>query len=964
MTDQFDGKGPYVERLDLVDDSLGAYNNPRCSLDVRVEMTDGTVLESNVLRLQSFSGTEGISQAFEFKLDIRANDYTFYDSVIYRDLIDEGDGQPRLNMDALLGASITVLIGLAETDEEASEPYPVHRKVSTFNGIVFDVAMSDRGIWNITMKPRISLLAFQSSYRMFEEQTILEVIESIFSQNGISYTSSALLEGGIVDDSESRKAVVTGLATYRSQSWLQAGETDLDFLNRLMEKAGIFYYFVHSLSDHLMVLTDQNYYQVLLEPKEDEPNESSDVKTLYLTSPTLGLSFEDGISQFSFQRSIAVRGVSTILAHKQASWESADAAEVAPVYRDDRLSQPTLSMEKMHIVSYGAGEKELDIRKALLEKQLLSAKSTLSGSSGCPSLRSGYVFELAEARDVWDLQEDTLDRNDRQSMRGLRSMLKQLRHLRFLRSRENRRSRNVNNKTKEEPLTLQDGGDFRPELEGAQMVAVSVSHDAKIDGSYSNQFSAFDKYGFGKAFEATGDQDGSIVAQVCDMESNTNKSSSTAIANVTKFLKKSFVSKFFLEKTAFVDKHQKDFTTTDIENPLYKAVGVYVQFINSNVDSTPVWVRLSDSMTTIPERGAFVLVGRARDDTEVTEVQQVIDSVGSKTIMPQLYTKNTSLGNSYSTSYGDSHRVSVPMDPKTSYETFTSIVEDNSSDEYSDVSFSENSPYNFNFSPKSFSRSVSGNVPEDTNLATFFDSPKLTQANVQASQSKIYGDTYSYSYQSGNTYNETRQDGDQTNSSTQTGRQVSTTTIEGDTISTSTQNGISDSRTANTVTNSASAVGSSSSESSVGASTSVSTTGLSISASATVTSLSASSSGVSVSASSADMNVSTSTNGMNVSTSTTGVDVSESTRGTSISSSTTALEESTSLTEVSNRTSIVALSNSVDISGLVEGTSIRLEGEKLTMHWPGGSYQNYPDGPDIKQTTMNINMIALIKIEM
>jgi len=103
---------------------------------------------------------------------------------------------------------------------------------------------------------------------------------------------------------------------------------------------------------------------------------------------------------------------------------------------------------------------------------------------------------------------------------------------------------------------------------------------------------------------------------------------------------------------------------------------------------------------------------------------------------------------------------------------------------------------------------------------------------------------------------------------------------------------------------------------------------------------------------------------MNVSTSTTGVDVSESTRGTSISSSITALEESTSLTEVSNRTSIVALSNSVDISGLVEGTSIRLEGEKLTMHWPGGSYQNYPDGPDIKQTTMNINMIALIKIEM
>jgi type VI secretion system secreted protein VgrG len=934
-------------------------------------MSDGNVLESDVLRLQSFSGTEGISQPFEFKLDIRANDYTFFDSAVNWPDIEPEDGQPRLDMDALLGASITVMIGFTETDEEALGHYPVNRRVSSFNGIIYDVAMLDRGVWNITMKPRIALLGLQSSYRMFEDKTILDVIELVLFNNGISFTSHALVNGGI--DLDAKTPVVTGLGTFRKQSWLQAGETDLDFLNRLMGKAGIFFYFVHSLSDHILVLTDQSYYQLLFEREEEGVDDELEVKKLYLTSPTLGVNFEDGISQFSFQRSLAVKGVSTILARKQAAWESADAADVAPVYRDDRLAQPTLSMEKMHIVSYGAGETELDIRKERLEKQLLSAKSSLSGSSGYPGLQSGFVFELAEAREVWDLEEDTLKHGNHRSGRSRRSLIKMLRRLRLRKLKLGKAQ-----KKKEEPLTLQDAGAMRPELAGAQMVAVSVTHDAKIDGAYSNQFTAFDRYGYGKAFDAAGDQDGTIIAQVCDSSSNSKRSATTAGGAITKFLKAKFVSKYFLDKASFVDRHNKLFTTTDASTPNYNATGVYVQFVNSNVDSDPVWVRLSESMTTIPERGAFVLVSRARDDTEVPEVQQVVDSVGSKTIMPQSYTKNTSLGDSYSTRYGDSHSISVPLKPSTTYETFTSIVENKPAGLFTDVSFSENSSYSFSFSPKSFSRSVSGKLPEGKKLSDIFSLPTLTDKNIQVSQSVIYGDNYSDTVQTGNqasttttngnTDSTTTQTGNQTTTSTTNGNTVSTTTQNGNQTSTSTTNGNTDSTTTqNGTTNSTTTQsGHQHSETTqTGGSFSITTQsdhqhaetkihGSSLTINEQV--------GLADTRSVNDYTNSASVVGSSTAESVVGSNASVSVTGASNTVSRTGLSDSVSTTGISNTAEVTGLVNSISITGL-DAYSLKVVGEQTDMKWPGGEWSNHEE-PKIEQTVFEVNMIVAIKIEM
>jgi type VI secretion system secreted protein VgrG len=778
VVDQFDGKGPFVDRLDLdgqnFDGNPVRADAPRCALDVKMQLVDGSVLTSDVLRLQSFSGEEGISQPFEFKLDLRADDYTFYEATQQWAQIEPDDKRPRLIMDALLGASVTVMIGLPETEEETQGAYPQDRQVSYFNGVVFNVSMMDRGVWSITMKPRLSLLGLQSSYRIFEEQTILEVIESVLADNNITCTSAALRPDGSVD-LDAAFPVVTGLGTYRTQSWLQGGETDLDFINRLMEKAGLFFYFVHSENDHIMVLTDQSYYQQLREPhSENSSEESLALRRLYLTSPTVGQDFEDTVSQFSLQRALTVQGISTILAGKQAAWLSEDPANVAPVYRDDRLANPTLSMEKQLLVSFGASERELDIRKEQLEKQLLSSKSSFSGSSGLTDMRSGYVFALQETRDVWEDYDD-----NEVGGSELRSMAKDLLGSKYPEGLESSLGSRTRRK-QSDSLSKQDLGPIRPELDGAEMVAVSVSHNATIDGKYSNQFTAFDRFGYGKAFDAAGDQDGTIVAQVCDKAGNSDRSAISPLAAVTKFVKSNAVSRFFMPKTDFVEKHQKTFSALGSGDTEYKAQGVYVQFINSSEGTAPVWVRLSDGMTTIPERGTFVMVSRARDETEIPEVSQVLDSVGSRTVMPKKFSKNTSWGDSYSTSYGDSYRVSVPNVPQTEYDTFTELVNaQRTTDAFNDVSFSESASSNFNVAARSRSVSVSGPAPPG-NIKVQDALAPSTDQYAQVSRSITYGDSYNSSEQQGDTVSESQTVGATTSTSNVVGDSTTQTTTIGD----------------------------------------------------------------------------------------------------------------------------------------------------------------------------------------
>lgn len=748
---------------------------PVANLAVSISLNNGTLLRSDTLRLQSFSGTESVSQPFVFNLEIRANDYTFGGPTdIFKspnkELFDEGggnfsgptDGYPgygdplsdnsefptvkKLDFNEILGSVISVQLQVAEQAAVEETNRWVH-----FNGIVTSISLSDRGCYQIEMKPKMSLMGLQSHYRAYTDSTIVDVLETLLKGNGIEETGrsgQAAFEFNVSD---------SGLAKYRKQDWLQLGETDADFFNRLLEKAGLFYYFTHDHLNHTIVLTDTHYYQAMRESVENlTPGAQAPIKKLYLAYSTSGQEREDYITQFNYKQNL-MPGVASVLVQKQSAWQSQNTAMVSPVFQDPSLVLGAQNIEELHTVAYGASKEELGLRTRILEKQLISAKLGLTGASSCPQLRCGSYFVLADSAYHRAADDDVFE------------------------------------------------GDAQPgraELNGEEMVAISVTHHAEVEGKYSNQFEAVGRLGHGKAYQPHGDNSGNILAVVCD------KDDARAPQRGRKFV----------EKSDFVSAATKTFNSHDSTFSAYSAKGVYVRLVTQAANEDPIWARLRDDTSTIPERGVYVTLGRSGDDTEMPEVQQILESKGNFNVMPEGYSVSASVGNSYSTNYGDSWRINLAADATTDLETAKNLVEKHSlTSNYNDVSFGESSSANVSLSPKSYSLSMTGKLPKGRTVHTEsafkgpegptpewiskekekeikwkdpeFD-PDARDALAQHSQSINYGTGYSKNETFGAQTNKTISHGKDHSYTTQNEEQHSETMVYKNSVNKTTQNGI------------------------------------------------------------------------------------------------------------------------------------------------------------------------------
>lgn len=97
----------------------------------------------------------------------------------------------------------------------------------------------DLYIYRFTLKPWLWLLSQRADCRIFKNKTALDIIKEIFKKEG-----SASFD----DRTSETLQPIDYCVQYR--------ETDLDFVLRLMEQYGIYYYFKHSDGDHKLVLCD------------------------------------------------------------------------------------------------------------------------------------------------------------------------------------------------------------------------------------------------------------------------------------------------------------------------------------------------------------------------------------------------------------------------------------------------------------------------------------------------------------------------------------------------------------------------------------------------------------------------------------------------------------------------------------------------------------------------------------
>ena len=171
-----------------------------------------TPLGGNKLLLSAMDGSEHLGALFQYELELVSED-------------------PNIDVNKLLGDNMTVRLDRSDG------------QTRYFNGFVSRFSMVEAsptgGRYQATLVPWMWFLTRTSDCRIFQEKTVPDIIKEVFRAHGFS-------------DFDDRLS-----GSYRTWEYcVQYRETDFNFVSRLMEQEGIYYFFEHENGKHKLVLCD------------------------------------------------------------------------------------------------------------------------------------------------------------------------------------------------------------------------------------------------------------------------------------------------------------------------------------------------------------------------------------------------------------------------------------------------------------------------------------------------------------------------------------------------------------------------------------------------------------------------------------------------------------------------------------------------------------------------------------
>ncbi|MBY8149938.1 type VI secretion system tip protein VgrG [Vibrio fluvialis] len=247
--------------------------------------------------------------------------------------------------------------------------------VQRVNGIVRRFTQCDTGhhhtFYSLTLVPALERLSLRHNSRIFQLNTVPEILSILLQEMGINDYAFALTR-----DCEQREFCV------------QYRETDLDFLHRLAAEEGLVYSFIHEEGKHTLIFSDATESL----PKLGEPIPYNTLAGGMIESPyisALSVHTQSEVSQtalqdYSFKKpaySFAQQAVGTEMEYQQPDYEHFD----APGRYKDNVSGKAFSQIRLDYLRRNA--------------------RTATGKSNQPLLRPGVKFDLQEHLD------DTLNRD-------------------------------------------------------------------------------------------------------------------------------------------------------------------------------------------------------------------------------------------------------------------------------------------------------------------------------------------------------------------------------------------------------------------------------------------------------------------------------------------------------------------------------------------------------------------------
>ena len=172
-----------------------------------------TPLADGVAALERMDGHETLGQPFSYELSLVSTN-------------------PNIDLSTLLGQPMTVHVKLPPGGTRH------------FNGIVTRATHLDNeenySRYAVTLEPWLALLDYQSDCRIYQDMSIPDILKDVFRRADFSDMQDSLDDG----------------AYPKLEYVVQYRESDFHFVTRLMEHAGIYYFFAHDESKHTLILAD------------------------------------------------------------------------------------------------------------------------------------------------------------------------------------------------------------------------------------------------------------------------------------------------------------------------------------------------------------------------------------------------------------------------------------------------------------------------------------------------------------------------------------------------------------------------------------------------------------------------------------------------------------------------------------------------------------------------------------
>jgi type VI secretion system secreted protein VgrG len=319
-------------------------------------LTVTTPLPFDVLLIDSFVGSDKISSPFGCQVELSA---------------DRAFGKDQLvTADMLIGNSMTIGMQLADGTKRF------------FNGIVrrFNRSGHDARFthYRAELVPWFSLLTLTSDCRIFQNKKVPEIISDIFEELGFK---------GLFRFSPSREYTAWDYC-------VQYRESDFNFVNRIMEQEGIFYFFEHDEDKHILVMGD--------DPKAHTPCPGQ--KTARF-APDVGIGEnEDSIVSLETTQELVgskwiLRDYHFEMPKNTLQLDEPNVVQV-PVTKDlqiydypgeyaQKFNEPGKRLDKVR------QEGETIVKLRMQEDEL--NQKVLNGTSHCRAFTSGFKFEVVSS---------------------------------------------------------------------------------------------------------------------------------------------------------------------------------------------------------------------------------------------------------------------------------------------------------------------------------------------------------------------------------------------------------------------------------------------------------------------------------------------------------------------------------------------------------------------------------------